>query len=74
MLTRREILDLYEERTGLGTGDFTFYLVYGYWRLAVILQQIYYRYYHGQTQDERFKRFGMQTQLLGNHCRGLIGA
>jgi aminoglycoside phosphotransferase (APT) family kinase protein len=24
-------------------------------RLAVIAQQIYYRYYHGETKDERFK-------------------
>jgi aminoglycoside phosphotransferase (APT) family kinase protein len=74
MLDRQGILDLYRDRTGVETGDFTFYLVYGYWRLAVILQQIYYRYYHGQTRDERFKRFGLQVQLLGGHCRTLIGA
>jgi aminoglycoside phosphotransferase (APT) family kinase protein len=74
MLTRREILDLYQYRTGIDTSDFTFYLVYGYWRLAVILQQIYYRYYHGQTQDERFKTFGKFAQLLGKHCQRLISA
>ena len=72
MLTRREILDLYQEKTGLDTSDFTFYLVYGYWRVAVILQQIYYRYFQGQTQDERFKTFGIATQHLGEHCRLLI--
>lgn len=69
MLTRREILDLYQQKTGLDTSDFTFYMVYGYWRVAVILQQIYYRYFHGQTQDERFKTFGVATQRLGEHCR-----
>jgi aminoglycoside phosphotransferase (APT) family kinase protein len=73
MLTRREILDLYQERTGIDTSGFTFYQVYGYWRLAVILQQIYYRYYHGQTRDERFKTFGTAAQQLGEHCRRLIG-
>jgi len=72
MLTRREILDLYQEQTGLDTSDFTFYLVYGYFRVAVILQQIYYRYFHGQTQDKRFKTFGMATQQLGEHCQRLI--
>ena len=72
MLTRQEILDLYQEKTGLETSDFTFYLVYGYWRVAVILQQIYYRYFQGQTQDERFKTFGIATQHLGEHCRRLI--
>ena len=72
MLSRREILDLYQERTGLVTSNFTFYLVYGYWRLAVILQQIYFRYFHGQTQDERFKTFGVAVQQLGSHCQQLI--
>jgi len=74
MLTRREILDLYQGRTGIDTSNFTFYLVYGYWRLAVILQQIYFRYFHGQTQDQRFKAFGMLTQQLGETCQRLISA
>jgi aminoglycoside phosphotransferase (APT) family kinase protein len=72
MMTRREILDMYQDRTGIDTSDFTFYTVYGYFRNAVILQQIYYRYFHGQTQDQRFRTFGEATQRLANHCRGLI--
>lgn len=72
MLTRREILDLYQEITGMDTSNFTFYMVYGYWRIGVILQQIYYRYFHGQTQDQRFKTFGIATQCLGEHCQRLI--
>ena len=72
MLTRREILDLYQQRTGIDTSDFTFYEVYGYWRNSVILQQIYYRYFHGQTQDKRFRHFGRIVQSLGDHCRRLI--
>ena len=74
MLTRSEILDLYQDRTGIDTSDFTFYLVYGYWRLAVILQQIYFRFYHGQTQDERFSTFGKAVQRLGQHCQELISS
>lgn len=72
MLTRNEILSLYQDRTGLDTSDFTFYRVFGYWRVAVILQQIYFRYFHGQTQDERFRTFGVATQKLGEHCQRLI--
>ena len=72
MLTRQEILDLYRDKTGLDTSGFTFYQVYGYWRVAVILQQIYYRYFNGQTRDERFKTFGVATQSLGEHCQRLI--
>jgi len=74
MLTRRQILDLYQHRTGLDTSNFTFYLVYGYWRLAVIVQQIYFRYFHGQTKDERFRSFGTVAQYLGEHCQRLISS
>ena len=72
MLNRRQILDFYQQRTGIDTSDFTFYEVYGYWRNTVILQQIYYRYFHGQTQDQRFRIFGGLVQRLGEHCRRLI--
>ncbi len=74
MLSRRQILDFYQQKTGVDTSDFTFYEVYGYWRNAVILQQIYYRYFHKQTQDQRFKFFGVAVQHLGEHCQRLISA
>ncbi len=72
MMTRAEILALYSELTGRDTAGFLFYLVFGYFRNAVILQQIYYRFYHGQTRDERFRSFGAATRNLGEHCRLLI--
>ena len=72
MLKRSEILELYVSRTGVDTSNFTFYQVYGYWRLVVILQQIYFRYFHGQTSDKRFKMFGVSVQHLGEHCEKLI--
>lgn len=74
MLRRREILDYYQQKTGTDTSDFIFYEVYGYWRNAVILQQIYYRFFHGQTADQRFKIFGQLVEQLGRHCRMLIGS
>jgi aminoglycoside phosphotransferase (APT) family kinase protein len=72
MLTRAEILQRYEEKTGIDTSDFGFYRVFGYWRVAVILQQIYYRYFNGQTSDPRFAGFGQAVQSLGEHCQRLI--
>jgi aminoglycoside phosphotransferase (APT) family kinase protein len=74
MMTRAEILALYSDLTGRDTSGFLFYLVYGYFRNAVILQQIYYRFYHGQTQDERFRSFGVATRNLAEHCQRLIRA
>lgn len=54
-LTRDEIVRRYAERSGIHIDSFDFYLAFGLFRLAVIVQQIYYRFYHGQTSDERFK-------------------
>jgi aminoglycoside phosphotransferase (APT) family kinase protein len=54
-LTRAEMVKRYEAKAGITLKNFDFYLFYGFFRIAVILQQIYYRYYHGQTKDERFK-------------------
>jgi aminoglycoside phosphotransferase (APT) family kinase protein len=53
-LTRQEILGYYEKLTGRSTRQFDFYYCFGLFRLAVIAQQIYYRYYHKITDNKRF--------------------
>lgn len=72
MLTRQEILRYYADKTGADISNFHFYYVYGIFRLAVILQQIYYRYYHGQTKDERFKMYAPMVNILGEVARDKI--
>lgn len=72
MLTRAEILSLYSEKTGADVSGFNFYYTYGIFRNMVILQQIYFRYFHGKTQDKRFSEFGALAQAIGNYCRNLI--
>ncbi len=54
MLTRKEQFALYGELMGVKSDKFDFYSCFGLVRLAVIAQQIYYRFYHGQTKDQRF--------------------
>ncbi len=53
--TRREVVEQYSKASGVQIGAFDFYYCYGLFRLAGIIQQIYFRSYHGQTQDERFR-------------------
>jgi aminoglycoside phosphotransferase (APT) family kinase protein len=72
MLNRAEILQLYARKTGRLIDDFTFYYTYGMFRNTVIIQQIYYRFYHGQTRDSRFASFGRLANDLGNHCRYIM--
>lgn len=64
MLTRRQFVDYYAERAGIRLDNFDYYYCYGLFRLAGIVQQIYYRYYHGQTQDKRFAQFIHMNRLL----------
>jgi aminoglycoside phosphotransferase (APT) family kinase protein len=75
MLTRREVVDYYAERTGRTvTGEqWTFYEVFGLFRLAVIAQQIYYRLHHGQTHNEAYRVFLPAVQYLEQRCLRLIG-
>ncbi|MFO7665025.1 MAG: phosphotransferase family protein [Desulfobacterales bacterium] len=70
--TRKELVKLYSELSGLEIGNFDFYYCFGLFRLAVIAQQIYYRYYHGQTKDERFKNMIIGVHVLENTARRIV--
>jgi len=73
MLTRRELVDAYFERSGRPRPDnWVFYEVYGIFRLAVIVQQIYYRYHHRQTRNPAFRHFWILVHYLDRRCRRLI--
>ncbi len=74
MLTRWEFVQAYGERTGreVTREQWAFYEVYGYFRSAVIAQQIYYRYFHGQTSNELFSVFGPAVHSMRDHILGLL--
>jgi aminoglycoside phosphotransferase (APT) family kinase protein len=63
-LTRNELVKRYAEKAGIRINNFDFYFCFGLFRLAVIAQQIYYRFYHGQTKDERFKLLIVAVHIL----------
>lgn len=72
MLTRQAFVDYYAERAGIEIKCFDFYYIYGLFRLAGIVQQIYYRYYHGQTADKRFASFVQMNALLEKMALGVV--
>lgn len=73
MFTRKEVVEYYLNKTGLKPENWTFYEVFGIFRLAVIAQQIYYRYYHKQTNNPAFKDFWMIIHALHIRALKLIG-
>ena len=72
MPTRREFIAKYLELSGRKCDDFTFYEVFGLFRLTVIIQQIWARYRAGQTTNPAFKGFGVGVNILIKRAQGLI--
>jgi len=72
MMTRQQVLGHYCEKTGFKADNWAFYEVYGLFRLAAIVQQIYYRYHHGQTRNPAFKGFWKAANYLIWRCRRII--
>ncbi|MGY0694478.1 phosphotransferase family protein [Virgibacillus sp. FSP13] len=66
--TRREFLQDYATKSGRDVSDMHFYLTFAYFKLAVIIQQIYYRYYKGQTNDARFANLNHYVVNLISHA------
>lgn len=62
--TREEIVAYYARKTGCDASQIAFYLVFARFKLAVIVQQIYYRYHQGLTKDERFATMPEKIQML----------
>jgi aminoglycoside phosphotransferase (APT) family kinase protein len=74
MLTRQEVVALYAARSGGEIDNWVFYEVFGLFRLATILQQIYYRYHHKQTRNPAFRHFWLGVRYLDRRCRKIIKA
>ena len=62
--SREKFLDEYVNLSGRDITDMKFYMVFAYFKLAGICQQIYYRYHRGQTKDERFKDLHLYVKGL----------
>jgi aminoglycoside phosphotransferase (APT) family kinase protein len=74
MLTRRELVEYYGERTGWNVDNFDYYEVFGLFRVSVIIQQIYRRFVLGQTTNPQFAGFGQAVAYMSQRCRKLIAA
>ena len=70
-MTRKELIDRYADQSGRALSEMHWYVVFGYFKLAGILQQIYARYKKGQTTDGRFATFGDRVRTLIVHAENL---
>ncbi|WP_368504817.1 phosphotransferase family protein [Alkalihalophilus sp. As8PL] len=67
--SRRDWVELYAKKSGRHVDHIEYYLTFAYFKLAVIAQQIYFRYHKGQTNDTRFAQFDQTVAALIHHGR-----
>ena len=60
---RADIVEAYARKSGRPVDHLVFYYVFGLFKIAVIAQQIYYRYKHGYTSDPRFANLNQAAEL-----------
>jgi aminoglycoside phosphotransferase (APT) family kinase protein len=63
-LTRRELLERYAKKSGRDVSHVDYYLTFAFYKIAVILQQIYYRWKIGEAKDERFGKLASGIKNL----------
>lgn len=68
MYSREQVVKYYLQQMQLDIDNWTFYDVFGLFRVAAILQQIYYRYYHKQTTNAAFKNFWILINVIHVLC------
>ncbi len=64
--SRMELVERYAQKSGRPVDHLVFYYAFGLFKIAVIVQQIYYRYSKGLTTDERFAKLNQLTRLFIN--------
>jgi aminoglycoside phosphotransferase (APT) family kinase protein len=64
-LDRQQLVERYAEQSGRDVSNMLFYYVYGLFKNGVIVQQIYYRYRQGLTQDKRFAQLIRMVRTCG---------
>ena len=70
--TRDEFVERYARATGRDVSLLSWHEIFGVFKLAVIIQQIYYRYLRGQTNDPRFGTFDQRVRRLIRTARDLV--
>jgi aminoglycoside phosphotransferase (APT) family kinase protein len=69
--SRAEVTARYAQRSGRDTSQLGFYVAFGYWKLACILEGVFARYVGGAMGGDRggFDAFGAQVEKLAEMAR-----
>jgi aminoglycoside phosphotransferase (APT) family kinase protein len=71
-LTPAEVTERYARRSGGDLSTLRFFEVFALFKIAVVMQQIYFRFVRGQTDDARFANFGDRVTFLARRAASLL--
>jgi aminoglycoside phosphotransferase (APT) family kinase protein len=75
-MKRSEIIELYAARSGRDLSNIAYYHIFALFKVAVVIQQIFYRFQVGQTRDARFadldKRVEAFAKMAHSMTRSLV--
>ena len=66
------LIDQYQQQTGFSMDRIAWYEAFSYWRIAIVLQQLYKRYVDGATKDKRMAYMGENMKNLADVARQTI--
>jgi aminoglycoside phosphotransferase (APT) family kinase protein len=70
----QELIERYADRSGRDLSTLRYFEVFALFKIAVVIQQIFYRFVQGQTDDPRFASFGARVSYLATRAAALVSA
>jgi aminoglycoside phosphotransferase (APT) family kinase protein len=67
-----ELVERYAARSGRDVSNVAYYHIFALFKVAVVIQQIFYRYHVGQTRDERFAGMDKVVQAFAKMAYSMI--
>jgi aminoglycoside phosphotransferase (APT) family kinase protein len=71
-LSRDALVERYAEASGRDVSNVAYYEVFALFKIAVVIQQIYARYRHGQTDDPRFAALDSRVRMLAGRAHAIV--
>ncbi|MDP1821343.1 MAG: phosphotransferase family protein [Acidimicrobiales bacterium] len=74
-MSRQQVLDRYAEVSGRNLSDIDFYIAFGYWKLACIVEGVYARYVGGALGNDAkgFEGFAIQVERCAAAAAEAVG-
>lgn len=70
--TPRELVERYALKSGRDLSTLRYFEIFALFKIAVVIQQIFYRYVQGQTDDSRFADFDSRVAFLARRAVSLL--